>query len=233
MKLSARVAAVCLLVALAAVLAWEAISGRVYLYIHDRSLWLIVLAVPVLLVLAGMSIWVRATAPSARSWAVLLVPLLLAVVVPARPLGSDALAAQQVASSTSAPRLADVTTTVTLQTSNRVWDIKQLGLADLDASNSIKVDGQRADLVGFVYRPDGESADEFQVGRFLVRCCTADAVAVSFPVQYADAANLTRDTWVDVQGTLRAGASGASKPVLVADSVRVVDAPERPYLQLP
>jgi uncharacterized repeat protein (TIGR03943 family) len=118
------------------------------------------------------------------------------------------------------------------QAIEQVWDLKQLGLVEARERHPARLDGQRADLLGFVYRPDTETAeDQFSVGRFLVRCCTADAVAISIPVRSPGTASPDQDTWVRVQGTIRV-ADGA-EPFVVADSVQVVPAPSRPYLQLP
>jgi putative membrane protein len=217
---------------LALMLGWQVVSGRIYLYIHDRSVWLIVLSVPLLLALGLVTFRRRGRAVAARSWGLVALPLLLAVLLPARPLGSAALEAQ--AASGTSLALADVSGPHSFQPVDRVWDLKQLGLLEARQPDLSELDGQRADLIGFVHRVDSLSSDEFLVGRFVVRCCTADAVAISFPVRYDNAADLTRDTWVDVQGTIMAvDASAGTRRVLVADSVRAIPEPSRPYLQLP
>jgi uncharacterized repeat protein (TIGR03943 family) len=120
--------------------------------------------------------------------------------------------------------------TLNLAHGDTVWDLKQLGLLGEQRADMSRLDGQHASLLGFVYRTDRLPTDQFLVGRFAVRCCTADAIAFIFPVRYASALELERDTWVQVDGTIQT--QGAS-PVLQADVVRLVDTPDRPYLQLP
>jgi uncharacterized repeat protein (TIGR03943 family) len=218
-------------VMLGLLLAWELVSGRIYLYVHDRSFPLVALSVPLLLALSiVMLLKPNFRVPAARAWGLAIVPLALALLVPARPLGAAALDAQQASSGAS---LTQIAAPLTLAPADRVWDIKQLGLLEASGPSLLNTNAQRADLVGFVHRSDVLASDEFAVGRFLVRCCTADAVAVSLPVEYAHAADLASDTWVEVQGTIRVDGARGSSLVVVADSVQVVDEPARPYLQLP
>jgi putative membrane protein len=222
-------------VLLATLLTYELVTGRIYLYIHDRSTWLVVLSVPLLLALASVMFKRSAISVGGRGWSLAVVPFAVAALVPAHPLGAAALDAQNTLGvGTGAVFSGLLVTRGSLEVSpaEQVWDIKQLGLIQASASPAAWLDGQRADLVGFVHRTDALATDQFQVGRFLVRCCTADAVAVTVPVRYAHAADLAQDTWVDVKGTLRVGGDGA-EPLLEAESVRVVDEPTRPYLQLP
>jgi uncharacterized repeat protein (TIGR03943 family) len=217
-----------LLFLIALVLAWEVTSGRVFAYIHDRSVWLLVMCVPVLVCLSLAGAWrAHKQAPTRRYASVIALPLLLAVALPARSLGSAALSVTP--ASRDSGVLAGLSEPLNLETHGRVWDLKQLGLVQDRQTDLRALDGQRADVLGFVHRPRGGPDNEFVVGRFVVRCCTADAIAFSVPVQYDGSADLVRDSWVEVEGVL----SSADRLVLRAESVRIVPTPERPYLQLP
>jgi uncharacterized membrane protein YcgQ (UPF0703/DUF1980 family) len=62
-------------------------------------------------------------------------------------------------------------------------------------------------------------------------CCVADAVAIGIIVQDEGSSELTPDTWVRVRGTFAAGdLDGDAMPILYADEVQIVEAPEQPYL---
>jgi hypothetical protein len=107
-------------------------------------------------------------------------------------------------------------------------ELALLRTGELRLSN---VDGERAELTGFVARQPGLAADEVLVARFIMLHCTADAYAVSVPVRYAGAGELPDDTWVHIEGTVRAGGpEGNRQAVVEADSVRVIPQPRQPYL---
>ena len=60
-------------------------------------------------------------------------------------------------------------------------------------------------LVGFVAPA---KADGFVVARYSIACCAADALAATAQVVRLDGPSPARDTWVEVEGTLRAGWRG-------------------------
>jgi uncharacterized repeat protein (TIGR03943 family) len=226
---------------LAALLGWLLFSGRVLLYVHEQSVWLLAVCAPLLvaMTLASLQLGNRIR-PNHISVGLLGLPLVIGLLVPARPLGSDALALRQVQDERSDARSMDTPiwdpqTPLTLDTSLRVWDLKQLGLLnerDLDIAQHL--DGHRAHLLGFVHRTQSLPPDRFLVGRFVVRCCAVDAVGISIPVHYDGAAALARDTWVEVEGSIHTEpAFAAITPVVDADYVRVVPQPAQPYLTLP
>ena len=86
--------------------------------------------------------------------------------------------------------------------------------------------GHRVELTGFVLRgePDG-----FRLARLVITCCAADARAVVVRVR-SPAAAPRPDAWVKVIGTY-AGTSAAEPtvPVLRAETVTPVSAPDNPY----
>lgn len=91
--------------------------------------------------------------------------------------------------------------------------------------------GQPAKLIGFVYRDDQTPPDLFLISRFTIRCCVADGMAVWLPVRWPDAAKLTPDDWVEVEGTFAVGTlQDKDVPMLAADRVTPVEPPAQPYL---
>jgi uncharacterized repeat protein (TIGR03943 family) len=87
--------------------------------------------------------------------------------------------------------------------------------------------GVRVRLVGFAMRPPGTPSGLFQVARFTINCCVADASVVSVTVDPVSRAVPARDSWVVVGGSLQRLGSAL---VLRADSIREVQPPAHPYL---
>ncbi len=218
-------------------LTWYLISGQIFLFVHERSIWLIALSVPVLLAMAfAHRRPSRDPGPDRLTVALLALPLVVGLLVPARPLGAAAIDAQGVSAAPQATTSGtnggwDPVPSFTIDARNAVWDIRALARVQASDRRLQGFEGQRASLLGFVYRGPTTPADQFLVSRFVIRCCTADAVAFFFPVRYDHAAELARDTWVEVQGRIQSsGTPGSSDPLLVAEQVRVVPQPAQPYL---
>ncbi len=160
--------------------------------------------------------------------AILSLPLIFGVFLPAQPLGAAAINNSGIAFSLNASSAAEQVFSIA-PTQRNVLDWVRL------FSTSTNVDefsGQPADLIGFVYR-DARFEDErtFMVTRFTVSCCVADAVAIGV-IAYGDQApNFAADSWVRVQGKFEVrDFLGQRTPILIAESIESVPTPERPYL---
>jgi uncharacterized repeat protein (TIGR03943 family) len=224
-----RYAAV-ILAALGALILWCVQTERLYLYVHERSAWLIGVSAPILLLMGVIGLRRTGHLHVDRVGAILMAcPLLVVLAVPARALGSQALELHQPTGQITRSQLPEIPLGWTAATLD--LDLRRLGELSRRDPLLSGLDGQRATLLGFVHRTPSLPADRFLVGRFVVRCCTADAVPLSFPVRSADAPSLARDTWVEVVGTIgRADASGAGLPMLLAEQITMVQPPARPYL---
>ncbi|MDZ7728757.1 MAG: TIGR03943 family protein [Dehalococcoidia bacterium] len=88
--------------------------------------------------------------------------------------------------------------------------------------------GEQVDVIGFVYHGESDAADEFQVARFVVACCVADARGYTLPVRWPGASELEADTWIQVTGRIGTTADGA--PIVLADTVESIEAPANPYI---
>jgi uncharacterized repeat protein (TIGR03943 family) len=86
--------------------------------------------------------------------------------------------------------------------------------------------GVRVELVGFTMRRPGTPDGLFQVTRFQLTCCIADATPLFVTVD-PPAAVPPRDAWVSVSGPL---ARRSGELIVQADALRRIDEPARPYL---
>ena len=93
--------------------------------------------------------------------------------------------------------------------------------------------GLRIRLVGFV-TPQQPGRDGYLLTRFAINCCAADATALQVAV-HGDPVPRAPDTWLEVEGRWQQRTSddpnqpSAETPLLLAESVRVVDQPSPPY----
>lgn len=232
-----------ILVGLAIFFAHLLFSGKLYFYIAPRFAWLSLVAVVLFIALAQSYDPVGARAGPAghegerhhdpdhnrersrRSpWPLLILatPLLLGVIVPAQPLGTDAVAARGLNDIAFAADAANTLAVVPGARNVLDWAMAMSRDPAPDALN-----GQEADVIGFVYRDPTFADDQFLVARFVLVCCVADANPVGLVVQWPGATQLALDSWVQVKGTF---AQGEPTPVLVARSVTPVQPPAQPYL---
>jgi len=168
-------------------------------------------------------------APSWARLALVSVPLLIGLIVPAKALGSAA--AQNGGISSGLSSLGNGSqVALSLDPAKRTvldWVQAFGGAGDVQQFN-----GQPADLIGFVYRDirfDGKP--QFMVARFILSCCVADASAIGVTVQTTDAAKWEADSWVHITGKFTVQQiSGTATPVLVADAIQPVAQPDHPYL---
>jgi uncharacterized repeat protein (TIGR03943 family) len=223
-----------LLVGLVGVIGWDLASGQVHLYVNERSVWLVALGLPLLL---AMAVAASRSTPARRdrlSQLAVALPIAVVLLLPARPLGSAALAALDAggsAGAASSPSALDLGAVPALGAANLTWDLRLLERLRASDPELRDLEGAPAALLGFVHRTPGLPADQLLVARFMVRCCAADAVPITFPVHYQRASELPLDAWVEVEGEIRyAGAAGARTPLVEASAVRVVPQPARPYL---
>lgn len=225
----------CLLVGIGAMLLRKTWDGQLTLYIHPRYIWLIVITAIALLVIGAVRLWqigsdsqpgVAQTGSRNGIYALLLTPLLLGVLIPAKPAGSALVDPAQLNAGrrgyTSRSALADDDST---KWTLFEWMFARYTLKPEEAR------GKPVDVVGFVYHGPEQPADEFYVVRYTVACCVADRSGVSLPVKVANAQTLTNDAWVRVTGTIESrSGNGAQELVVVDADVMPVPQPAEPYL---
>lgn len=224
-------------------------SGTLYWYISNRFLLLTLGAAIALLVLAQTILPKRkpeeADGDHRRDepdhdhrdgdahpiWGLIVValPVLLGMIVPAKPLGAAAIANKGI--NTSAPLVAASGQSVNLDLAPTSRSILDWIRAINYASDPSSLNGQPADVIGFVYQDSRLGNDQFLVGRFTISCCVADALAIGMVVKWPEATSLAANSWVRVRGPVDSMTlDGQRMPRILAESVESVPEPSQPYL---
>jgi uncharacterized repeat protein (TIGR03943 family) len=225
------------------------LSGTFFWYLSERLLWLVVistiifLGIPVLLLAGraetaahahdhgpGQPAGEPGAAPvSATRLVLMALPLILGVLVPARPLSAAAVATKNLnntaALSVNSSQPASLASLPFAQYTILDWVRATNGRTDPQ-----RLEGQSADVIGFVDRDQRLPAGQFLVGRYVTIHCIAEAVAVGMVVSWPQSAP-PDNTWVRVRGRVTLDTLGGKPaPKIAADSVEVVPQPARPYL---
>jgi len=228
-------------------------NGSVLLYINQRFVWLVVFAAIGLLILSQAVLQSRLSAQdendhckddhhdhdhhdhghaTVSGWNLwwLALPVLLGLLVPARPLGVSALATRGI--SLSAPINArGSSTSISLELPPSERSVLDWNRTINYASDPYQYDGDPADVTGFVYHDPRLEDGQFLVGRFTITCCVADAFAIGMVVHWPDAGRLPDNTWVRVQGLIEVtDIDGTRAPSIRALSVEPIPEPPQPYL---
>lgn len=228
-------------------------NGQLSFYINLRFAWLSVLGMLILFALGANMLDVlrraRNTSPdedpghihspehdhadhsAASAWPLilLLLPLLIGFLVPARALGSEAAASRGVTFS-GALAAGDVSPTLLQAGPDQRSVLDWIRIFNTQA-NLEQYEGEIANVIGFIYRDPRLPANRFIASRFAVTCCVADAFALGMQVEWPENSGLAVDEWVQVKGPIRIiEQDGRKIPLVVAESVRPVEAPSQPYL---
>lgn len=173
--------------------------------------------------------------------ALMLIPVLLGFGITSKPLGATAFDWQQemLSSVGTARMITDPDSVMGHTTGFRsdgltTDDPLQFTIIDWlrffsDLPDKSLLNGQKADIVGFVAHTEGTPDGMFTLSRFFMWHCVLDAYPIGLYVQSSDADSLREDTWVEVQGTFVVSEDG-QWPILQADTIRVVPQPAIPYL---
>jgi len=168
-------------------------------------------------------------APASSNLWFMLVPLLIGVLIPARPLDSSAFATKGF--NTSSPLVSADSSAQLFETDSEernVLDWIKLFNYETDISQFI---GQKASVIGFVYFDQSLNKNQFFISRFIISCCAADGFAIAMVGEWPQATNLEKDSWVLVKGTIQSITLNEQVvPLIKADSVQAVPVPEQPYL---
>ncbi len=239
-----------LLTGLGAMLVVKVLRGGVLLYVNGVYTRLILAAGITLVVLgyiAGLRWLTRRDARPARhlhaggdhahatgrveaaGYALLAVPLLLGLLVPARPLGSAALDARGNGGGQAVPSSRLKTLTDLGNDSSR-WTLLDWTAVIIQTPDVRTLNGKPIAVTGFAAPGEGGlGAGYFTLARFVIVCCTADGNAVTLPVKWD--APPARDTWVQVMGKLAIGTvNGKATPYIAASTLQTIPQPSQPYL---
>jgi putative membrane protein len=221
------------LAAWGALFGWLWLSGESVRYLGPRTQWVVPLGAVGLTLAAAGYLHATRDLPSSRArplelagLAALVVPILAAATLAHAQLGSLA------ASNKLSSRGIDPSALARLASRDAsTVGFLQLNAAGRDAALSRELgltEGKSVQLVGFVSSPP-EGQRPFELSRFYITCCVADAVPVSVHVSRGTVRHLRvqRNDWLSVTGVL---VHGDREWVLRAVRVEHVNAPSNPYL---
>ena len=221
-----------LLLGMGIYLAYLIASGNLTNYINLRFAWLAYVGTAIFLLLALVSVYVCLKPGSGHqhyqiSWDMLVIvafPLLLAILIPSRSLGIEAI--------NGGISLSPVGVESPAAFRRSPLDRNILDwLREFNRATPASFNGQQVDVTGFVYREPSFAEDGFMVARFTMSCCVADAYPIGMPVSSEAAGDFNAGDWVRVTGELRAGKFGADfMPVIIASELEAIDEPAQPYL---
>ena len=233
MKLDLRSIRAIGLAAWGALFAWLWLSGESVRYLGPRTQWVVPLGAIGLTLAAAAYLRSTRDVPSSRArplevmgLAALVVPILAAATLAHAQLGSLA------ASNKLSSRGIDPSALARLASRDASSvGFLQLNAAGRDAGLSRELGlaaGKPVKLLGFVSSHPG-GRRPFELSRFYITCCVADAVPVSVHVSPGAVRRLhvQRNDWVSVTGVL---ARGDREWVVRAVRVEHVGAPSNPYL---
>jgi uncharacterized repeat protein (TIGR03943 family) len=221
------------------------ISGEADRYLGPRTTWVVTFGA-ITLSAAALAYGLLAlrdasgkhlTRWEATGYLALLVPILAVLIVPRAELGAQAarkkstnrsLAAIQLAAGRRAA--AQAAASAAADSRHPVAKIDFLSVATVTtdpgyASDIAVKPGTRVRLSGFVVR--GNKPDRFQLARFLISCCAADAVPVFVDVKAMGDAIPEDNAWLEITGRL---VKRQGWFLLEAESMESIPAPEKPYL---
>ena len=91
--------------------------------------------------------------------------------------------------------------------------------------------GKRIEMIGFVYREQDFSDNQFVVARFGLSCCVADAGVYGTLSTMPGGQDLQLDEWVRVSGVLEViEYNGWILPYIQVDKLEKIDQPDNPYI---
>jgi uncharacterized repeat protein (TIGR03943 family) len=170
------------------------------------------------------------------------VPIVLGLLVPPQVLGSTAIGDQDITTGATVPT--GFSQSISNFDMNRAYEpagtqadpLKRNVLQWRRVLSSVRdpvatFSGQPMDVVGFVHRAPTTPPDQFNLARFVIRCCIVDASPVALPVQTSEAGSLPLDTWVRVQGAFAAGTVNGQRGLVITPTrIEPVPQPTRPYI---
>jgi uncharacterized repeat protein (TIGR03943 family) len=207
---------------------WLWLTDEVTRYLGPRTYWVVVFGA------VSLTVATLAHVPLARrseaggrgetlAAVTLLVPIAAIVMVPRPDLGS--LAASRKATGAAPAGVAYI------PESTGEVSFREIELANQSVEYAATLEvsgGTEVELQGFVAASVDEPEGAFELVRFYVSCCAADAIPYAVVVDpEGSAVTYDRDTWLSIDGYVE---QRGSDFVVVAESVREIDEPSNPYL---
>ncbi len=91
--------------------------------------------------------------------------------------------------------------------------------------------GKEIQMTGFVFKPPEAANNQFSLVRYVVVCCTADALPYGVLCELKDAAKYKEGTWLTIKGVVqKTKYEDRSVPAIKITSLRQVPKPKEPYV---
>lgn len=236
MRFDERILRLAVLAAWSGFLIWLWLSGEVVRYLGPRTEWVAPLGGLALAATTLVYAW-RSRRAAARPLtagavggaAAMLLPLAVAGLIGDATLGSHAASKRLAARGVDVAALADLEQGEARRGSFAA--IAAAGDEPGEAGRRAVTPGDRVRIVGFVSALPDEAGGAFELSRFYINCCVADAIPISIPVDPAAVAAGpgALDEWVEVTGTI---ARFGDRYGIRAQRLTAVGQPARPYLGL-
>jgi uncharacterized repeat protein (TIGR03943 family) len=227
-----RIARTVVLLVWASFFAYLWLTGEMTRYLGPRTYWVVPFGMATLVGAAAIHVaTLRSRSPRKLSpgqiggLSVLLIPIVAVVVVPRPDLGALAASRKATGVGAAAGYMAPPASS---DAEPSFIDVHFANESPEYGTKRGVVEGRALDLVGFVSRSPASPGGAFELSRFYVSCCAADAIPYSVVVDPAGSSvDFSADTWLSVSGVLRRGPGGFE---LEARSIREVKEPRDPYL---
>ena len=155
------------------------------------------------------------------------IPLLIGLLIPARPLDATAVSAKGL--TTTSALISSNSSSHTFETESEQRNILDWVKLFYFEKDLTPYTGQKASVIGFVYLDDSLPKGQFFVSRFILACCAADAYAVGMIVDPPQRLH-QQDEWVQVKGAVELSPSMGIKSSHSCGSHHPVSQPDQPYL---
>jgi putative membrane protein len=167
--------------------------------------------------------------PSSINLWIMSIPLLIGILIPAKPLDATAVSAKGL--TTTYALISSSASSQPFETDSEQRNILDWVKLFYFESNLTPYIGQRASVIGFVYFDDRLPKGQFFVSRFILACCAADAYAVGMIVEPPAGATFKQNDWVQASGPVDVVSfDGRNSPLLHAETIIPVLQPDQPYL---
>jgi len=91
--------------------------------------------------------------------------------------------------------------------------------------------GKEITMLGFVLKDRKFASNQFGLVRYVIACCSADAMPDGFICEYNNASNLTEGDWLNIRGTIQLGRyEGNTIPIINVTSFSMAQTPQKPYI---
>jgi putative membrane protein len=91
--------------------------------------------------------------------------------------------------------------------------------------------GKEITMLGFVLKEKKFPSNQFGLARYVITCCSADAMPDGFICEYKNASHFSEGDWLNIRGNIQLGKyEGNTVPIIKVTSFSKVQEPQNPYI---